>query len=266
MKSVLSPFAVLLALLALPALASAQADQADPDFDRGVESLRTAHYADAETAFRASLAAAPRAATYCNLALTYERWGDHRREAAAAYEDCAEADDSGRFRAHALERASTIRAELRAERAVEPPNPFGENGPPDGEVDPPETGPATHDREQTDTSYALLGAGIGATAVGVALVSVAAALAGKGRDDVAWLDANVGPPPATVQAGTEAADRLESADQRRRQALGLYVGGALVGAAGMILIAVDLIRPREITTVVVQPVSGGAVATATVRF
>lgn len=262
------------ALFVLPVLlaaTTASAQSADESFRRGVEELRAGAYEAAETAFRASLRAEPRAATYCNLALTYERWGEHRREAAAAYADCAEADESGRFRNHATERARALREELAREAPEtpspaegDPPNPFADAPPPEGPTSDAQAGQggaavtgARHTTETDTRSFALLGTGLTASAVGVAFVVAAAVVAGKGRDDVRWLEENVGPPPVAVQDGTEAAERVESADRRRRRSLALYVSGGLLGAAGFVLVAVDVLKPHRRTAIEVRPMAGG---------
>ena len=86
-------------------------------FKRGVEALRAKEFAAAAAAFQDSYARSAKAATMCNLALTYDRWGAHAAEAIEAYRKCAEDDESGRFRDHALERARQLRAERPATAA-----------------------------------------------------------------------------------------------------------------------------------------------------
>ena len=108
---------ILVALLACSAVA--RADEAPVLFKRGVGALRAKDYASAATAFQQSYALSPKAATMCNLALTYDRWDGHVAEAIEAYRKCAEDDESGRFRDHALERARQLREQL----AASPPPP-----------------------------------------------------------------------------------------------------------------------------------------------
>ena len=108
------------ALLATPTPTHAQED-ARSLFRAGVESLREGEFTDAERAFLASYEIEPRAATLCNLALTYDRWGGHEEQAARAYERCAAEDDTGRYRAHATQRASDIRQALSLRQALGSP-------------------------------------------------------------------------------------------------------------------------------------------------
>lgn len=99
--------------------AVARADEAPALFKRGVEALRAKDFAAAAMAFQQSYAQSPKAATMCNLALTYDRWAGHVAEAIESYRKCAEDDESGRFRDHALERAR----QLREQQAASPPPP-----------------------------------------------------------------------------------------------------------------------------------------------
>jgi Flp pilus assembly protein TadD len=94
--------------------AAASADDAPALFKRGVEALRKSDFAAAADAFQQSYALSPKAATMCNLALTYDRWGGHVGEAVDAYAKCAEDDTSGRFVEHALARARELRVQLAA--------------------------------------------------------------------------------------------------------------------------------------------------------
>ena len=104
--------------LVLLACAAGRADEPAPAamalFKRGVEALRAKDYEAASSAFQQSYALSPKAAAMCNLALTYDRWEGHLADAVESYRKCAEDDDSGRFRDHALERARELRARLAA--------------------------------------------------------------------------------------------------------------------------------------------------------
>jgi hypothetical protein len=121
--------AMLAAAAAVTASRLAPAEQepseigADELFDRGVEALRAKRHADAASLFRLSYGMKRRAATQCNLALTYEEWGGHDREALEAYRRCAAEDDSGRFMAQALEKAQAIEARLGGGAAPAEPSP-----------------------------------------------------------------------------------------------------------------------------------------------
>ncbi|MFT5359102.1 MAG: Tfp pilus assembly protein PilF, partial [Polyangiales bacterium] len=78
-------------------------------FQRAVEALRQSQYEVASRSFEESLRLQPQAKTACNLALAYDRWGGHEVEARDAYVRCAELDQDGRFRDHALARAAALR-------------------------------------------------------------------------------------------------------------------------------------------------------------
>jgi hypothetical protein len=110
-------------LVLLCAVADAEEPSAPQLFKRGVEALRAEDYAGAAAAFAQSYALSPKAATVCNLALTYDRWSGHVAEAIESYRKCAEDDASGRFRDHALERARELRALVAATPKPEPPPP-----------------------------------------------------------------------------------------------------------------------------------------------
>ncbi len=89
-----------------------QAQHARALFAEGVTALQQHDYPGAERDFAESYRRLPRAATQCNLALTYDRWEGHVRQAVDAYRRCAHDDTSGRFRAHAAERAEALQAML----------------------------------------------------------------------------------------------------------------------------------------------------------
>lgn len=138
----LPPHACALALLLLGGLERpALAQDADDYFQQGVEALRTGDPERATTLFEKSYALQPRAATLCNLALAYDHWDEHETLAAETYDRCAEEDRSGRFRAHARERAREIRADLAADGGAGTPD--GVEAPPSesAEAPPPGTSP-----------------------------------------------------------------------------------------------------------------------------
>lgn len=133
------------AALALVMLAGTVARGDEPSaaalFKRGVQALRAQDFAAASAAFQQSYTLSPKAATMCNLALTYDRWGAHLAEAVEAYRKCAEDDDAGRFRDHALVRARELRGELAAATKPQPSTvaPSGES--PRPEASPPPSSP-----------------------------------------------------------------------------------------------------------------------------
>ena len=106
---------LLLALtVALAWPSPARAQTAVDLFKQGTRSLKTGDLAGAADAFARSYELSPKAATVCNLALSYDRWPLHEREALEAYRKCAEDDESGKFSAHALERARALRKTVAA--------------------------------------------------------------------------------------------------------------------------------------------------------
>ncbi|MEM9189551.1 MAG: tetratricopeptide repeat protein [Myxococcota bacterium] len=103
----------MLGLIAGPLVPTAHGQDARALFQQGAEALRQGRYADAEQAFQSSYRLRPHAATTCNLALTYERWG-RGADAVNAYDRCAAEDTTGEYRQHAQERSITLRRQLAA--------------------------------------------------------------------------------------------------------------------------------------------------------
>lgn len=99
-------------LAARPAAAEPLEAEASALFKRGVAALQKNSFALAVDMFKRSYELNPKAATICNLAITYDRWPGHEADALTAYRTCAEDDRSGRFRDHALERSRTLRTQI----------------------------------------------------------------------------------------------------------------------------------------------------------
>jgi len=283
---------ILAALLLVTIPAFAQEDRADAAFREGVEALRQGAHADAERLFRESYGLRPRAATACNLALTYEQWGEHQREALEAYETCARDDQSGRFQSHALSRADALREAVTAGEQVEPPptphSPFvtGDDSvdvgdPPPGRTievhvttgdpDPQQSQvPVTEHGDRPAPSpgrrHPLLWTGLVALVVSGGLVAGGAAVASSGRDDVAALDEmypDETEEPIVLDPNTDAAQLYDDADRKRTIALALYVGAGAVGVLGAVLMLLDVAQGSlESPTYGATPVEGGAMLTA----
>lgn len=289
---------LLVALLTAPGLVHAQ--EADEYFRRGVEALRAGDAERATTMFEKSYALQPRAATLCNLALAYDRWEDHGELAAETYGRCAEEDRSGRFRAHARDRARQIRAELAARAApgptdaeATPPSP----APPEARIAPPgpappaTAGPAPAARTGTwvrgpaparpppgpmvvwrvappappERSHTLLWVGLGSGVLGGAAIAAAVVTVQGVQADADALDEEYDGGDRAIPAGSRDAELLDSARARSDFSIALYAAGGVLAALGVGLILADVARddapsPPR-TSAALVPLPGGALAT-----
>jgi len=262
------------ALLALALAAPAEAQDAQAAFDEGVEALRGDHFEEAAAAFQRSYELDGKAETACNLALTYDRWEGHSEDAIDAYLQCAQDDEDGRFRDHALARASALRSERQpAEPQELPPPDDGAEGDPehegrdDGEgdetVDDNQVPIVEHGEGPPPRSRALLGIGAGTAAVGLAFIIGGAIAAGNGRAGLDELEMEFPDRVITNDAGVT---KLNEVEDQRTRALAFYVSGGIVAAAGIALAAIDLARGMDDTSVSVAPTLGGAMATLRLHF
>ena len=249
--------AIALAALSMVVAAAPLAAQgAEPDaqasFETGVRELRAERFDEAVQAFQRAYDLDPRAETACNLALTFDRWEGHKEDAIDAYLRCAQDDESGRYRDHALARASTLRSQRRPAAAEELPTEVPEPPPPEVEapeppapeveapvapgsaVEPPSPAPPPPPRSRT----LLIVGGITAV-VGLGGVAGGAVSAAKGNARVDEL--RVAYPDGII---TDPADvgTLDRAEALRSQAIVLYVAGGVVAAAGVAMMAIDLAR------------------------
>lgn len=262
------PLLVALALLALASPAAAQDAQAA--FDQGVEALRAERYADAAAAFTRSYELEAKAETACNLALTYDRWEGHSEDAIDAYLQCAQDDETGRFRDHALARASALRSERHPAEAQELPPAGAEGGRAEGggaeggepaEATDPDANRVpvvAHPEGPPPRSRTLLVVGSVTAVVGLGLIAAGAVMAGKGRDRVEQLEADY---PDRVITDPEGVAILNDAEALRTRALAFYVAGGVAAAAGVALAAIDLARGSDDTSFSLAPTRGGAMAT-----
>jgi len=240
---------VLFCVVALSSLAHAD-DTASSLFKEGVEQLRGGNLPVAADRFKRSQALEPRAATMCNLALTYERWPAHESEAIAAYKSCAELDGSGRFQAHARERARAIEADLiahpRPKLPPDPtptPTPASEPAPPAPTPEPtvvaPEPPPSPPSRGSRRLLWASLGTAVGALAtlgVGLALVETA-------RSDTDQLEKDHG---TVLPPGSAAANELDHLRARAYAGAAFYGVAAALGVTSISLLIADRVDARAL--------------------
>jgi hypothetical protein len=219
---------------------------ADDWFREGVASLRADDFAKAVDRFERSIAIAPRAATYCNLALSYDRWPTHERQAIDAYLACAQHDTSGRFRAHALDRARDLER-----RASSAPSPIVSPA----SAPPPQVAP-THAEPVVVALPAVVDAAApvkpvrarrelaiaGGVVGSVALVCLGTAigLEVKAGHTLSKLQAQYG---TDLVAGSPPASRYDDARTQVHVGIGLYATTGVLGATA--LVVADLVRARR---------------------
>jgi len=226
------------ASVAAPARAQDEAaGEAEPDaaqalFDEGVVHLREERYEEAARAFRRSYREAPRVETMCNLALTYDRWGDHLMRALSAFRTCARDDETGRYRGYAERRVAELERELAlAEQAEPEPEPE-----PEPVVVEPEPAPAVAD----EPDHAALWVGVASGGLGLAALGAGIGLAVGSSATVDDLIAQLGPSP-TIVRGSEEHDRLQGAQAQADAAVAMYVVSGVLLAASATLIVIDLV-------------------------
>lgn len=264
------------AVACLPATGSAQdRPPAREAFASGVAALRANDFPAAEAAFTRSQELEPRAATLCNLALTYDRWGDHESQAITSYLACADADDSGRFEGHARGRAEALRAQAPPEEPG--PNPFaGAEGdrapdpfrPSDASSPAPLAPGATRvtvtTEDSVDHGHGLLWSGLVSLAVSAGAFAGGFVLASDVDDTEAYLDLRYDGGASPIERGSEDARRLADAERKSSAAIGLYVLSGLTLALGATLITLDIATTRggETATLGLSPLSGGGLLSA----
>lgn len=270
--------ALLLALvLTAPASAQPNAD-ATRLFREGVAALRANDYAHAADAFQRSYALDPRVATACNLALTFDRWEGHRREAIEHYDRCAAADTSGRFRPHALERATALReAEAAAARPPGDPPPPPDPAPPDPFVGGPQPGGPPADGQPwgvpidegpaPERSHGFLYGGIVVSALAAVSFGIGLYLIEDARADEAYLAREYDDGAIAIPRSSPDLDLLESARARADTGVILYIFAGVLAALGGTLIVIDAtapaVEPSPYAHLAITPLEAGALFTTT---
>lgn len=284
-----------LAALSRPVPAAAEAAGATDLFRRGVEALQAGEYPEAASLFRLSYDMERRAATQCNLALTYERWGGHDLEALEAYRRCAEDDTDGRYRPRALERAQEIRRRLDASGGAGAGGSVAAGGggrPPEGPAGEGGEGAAGEGAGGGGSAGEAGGGGSGGQGrgqgrgrrpvvishpllwAGVAVAVLAAGSFGTAIGLHVWAqgiydDLSERHPPGNryVEPGSEDADAVDLGGTLVGAALGLYITGGVLAAAATVLIAIDLTQADsgvEASFVSAMPLPGGLMVGATI--
>lgn len=226
--------AALVASLMWPAEVLAEETGADALFRQGVEALRARRYNDAASLFRLSYNMDPRAATMCNLALTEER---ARRYTAArdAYNQCARDDRDGRYRQHALDRASALDRQINSQSRQptyrqpqpQPRQPAAYPQPTPSQQPQPEPRRQRHTLAWVGLSSALLGLGSIGTAIGLHVWA-------SNVHDELWDEYE-----DQIPAGSAAAARVERGSTGVTVAIALYAVGGVLTATGVILAVLD---------------------------
>ncbi len=237
----LSVFAAVASVTAVSSsgVARAQAEEALDEeaaarlFDAGVVHLRAQRFEEAAEDFRRSYRAARRVETMCNLALTYDRWGEHQDLALRAYRTCARDDETGRFRGYAEQRVEEIERELALAAAEDPDaSPPPPEDPSQADVTPPPPPP--------EPDHSLLYAGLTVGGLALAAMGVGIGFALESNTIVNDLTDRLGPEPVLVR-GTPDHDRYENALLFADVATAMYVlMGSMLAASGA-MIAVDLV-------------------------
>lgn len=215
------------------------AEEAQRLFDAGVVHLRESRFEQAAAAFRRSYRGSPRVETMCNLALTYDRWGEHRDLALRAYRTCARDDAIGRFREYAERRVAEIEREIALEETEPDEGPDVVVEPDeDPDVEPEDELPPAPPPREPDHTVLYVGLGVG----GLALASLGVAI-GFALESTAIVDAleeELGPMP-TIVRGTPEHERLQRAQTFADVATAFYVlMGSMLAASGAMII-VDLV-------------------------
>ena len=260
-------------LFCFPGIVHAQNTESSEEhevlFQEAVEALRLSQYELAVASFEASLSLDPQAKTACNLALSYDRWGGHEVQARDAYVRCAELDQGGRFRDHALARAAALREVIAARPPDIRPDP----------VDPVVVRAADPVRDYEPRPVAepttvppprgLLWAGIAFTVAGAAALGsgITPTLSAAADSDTILAKYSNRMIPSTDETYVRINDDFK---RKRRLATGLFVAGGAVTLVGVAFIVADVVRHRRRsstpTRIAVAPTPGGAMAVGYFEF
>lgn len=225
-------------------------------FKRGVAALQKNSFALAVDMFKRSYELNPKAATICNLAITYDRWPGHEADALTAYRTCAEDDRSGRFRDHALERSRTLRTQLPPQPDPEPepvpvplpppvrppprqPDPAPQVQPPPRPIQlaPPILVPVQPAKRES--RHRLLISGGIITALGVVLLAAGIGANVKSNQAVDQLNPYVVElDDGSLEIPGDKQSLYDSAVNNQRAAKALYGTGGVVTAAGVTMMIV----------------------------
>ena len=248
---------------------------AEEAFRSAVDALREERFDDAASAFDTSYQLEPRAETACNLALTYDRWPGHEEAAIDAYLRCARDDRSGRFRDHALARASALRAQGAAAPAEDLPSPQIEEpavDPPSGAAVDPPSGDRSSLREAALVGPRVLsatpprrrvgwavGAGVFLVA-GATFLGIGIAHAGRGRRRVEDILERY--PNRVIPDGDEEGWRdVQRVSDDARRARAFYIASGVSAAVAVAFTAIHFtVGTRRLA---LAPTFGGAYASAT---
>jgi hypothetical protein len=253
--------------LALPPAASAQSPGAAADdmFKRGVEAYRGGNYEKAADLFARAYALDPRPATVCNLALSYDKWGGHEIDAFQAYLKCAEGDSTGRYRAHAFQRARALRETLARSVPDAPASDSVSSEP--AKAEPAKTEPAAGTSPLTirPPSRAYLWASAGSAVLGATALTFGIVYTNRARDTADDLEREYG---TTIPRGSDGERRLAEARGDRRMGIAFYITSGALGAAAATFLTLELLDRGawSRSSVAVTPRHGGAVIDATIRF
>lgn len=238
-----------------PAAAETPENEASTLFKRGVAALQKNSFALAVDMFKRSYDLNPKAATICNLAITYDRWPGHEADALTAYRTCAEDDRSGRFRDHALERSRTLRTQLPPQTDPEPepvpvpvpvPQPVRQPSPRQTEPAPPPPPPiqlappvlVPVQPAKRESRHRLLISGGVITALGVVLLAAGIGTNVKSNQAIDELNPFVVERDGVLEIPSDKQSLYDTAVNNQRAAKALYGTAGVVTAAGVTMMIV----------------------------
>ncbi len=223
--------------------------------------MRARQYGEAENYFRLSYSRAPRAATMCNLALTYER-SNRDREALDSYRRCAADDTDGRFRDHASERALALERRLNARSR---PQPQPQPQPQPGVYPQPQPQPQPQPRREPHT-LGWIGLGVGVLALGGLGAGIGLNVWTNGiYDELEASYAN------EIPEGSSGHDRLLQGESGVNAAIALYVVGGILGGVSALLLVLEAAgvgrqRIQYYPVAAIAPTEGGVSFAVSLRL
>lgn len=271
--------AVLAITLTLACVATAHAQdgptRARQLFEAGVAAMDRGSPGEAAGYFDQSYRLFPRASTACNMAVAQERLG-RACDAVTWYRQCAALDQTGSVRDHANRQAAALGAQCRPGPVHDPfvrtPGPTSAPIMGGGGVRVVEAGGAQTTYAGPAPNHTLLGVGIGGLVLGGGALVGGIFSALEAQNQALQLPAEGGP----ITDGTPAADTYYRAATFSDLALGLYIGGGLIGALGLVLVIVDLAQPGVFggrgaldpvgPRLAFAPLDGGGFAQLSLRF